>query len=170
MESGFFDRPILNSPYEYPARHWELDPQGQPTGRIVEAPRTVELITPRPRPKKHRAARAQSILHHDEGQGVPRPRSSTTRRRSSTVRRRVDQWRAIANPGNWGVTPERARLLQHWRHHDFPGLRPFVCQIEAAETAIRLTEVAPDERGPAGSWSTSRTPTGTPIRSRRGSR
>jgi type III restriction enzyme len=30
MTNPFFDRPILNSPYAYPARHWELDDQGQP--------------------------------------------------------------------------------------------------------------------------------------------
>src|SRR5207247_2860201 len=48
-------------------------------------------------------------------------------------------------PSSWGVTPETARLLQHWRHHESTGVRPFFCQIEAAETAIRLTEVAPNE-------------------------
>jgi len=30
VENGFFEHPILNSPYEYPARHWELDANGQP--------------------------------------------------------------------------------------------------------------------------------------------
>ena len=25
----FFDRPILNSPYDRPQRHWELDADGQ---------------------------------------------------------------------------------------------------------------------------------------------
>lgn len=25
MDNPFFNHPILNSPYEYPARHWELD-------------------------------------------------------------------------------------------------------------------------------------------------
>ena len=29
-----FTQPILNSPYEYPSRHWELDDTGQPTQRI----------------------------------------------------------------------------------------------------------------------------------------
>ncbi len=28
----FFSAPILNSPYEYPRYHWELDETGQPTG------------------------------------------------------------------------------------------------------------------------------------------
>jgi hypothetical protein len=35
MSNPFFDHPILNSPYEYPARHWELDETGQPTQRII---------------------------------------------------------------------------------------------------------------------------------------
>jgi type III restriction enzyme len=39
---------------------------------------------------------------------------------------------------------ETARLLQHWRHHQFSDVRPFFCQAEAMETAIRLTEVAPE--------------------------
>lgn len=55
----------------------------------------------------------------------------------------MDQWRALPNPSHWQVTPETARLLQHWRHHPFNNLRPFFCQIEAAETAIWLTEVLP---------------------------
>jgi type III restriction enzyme len=41
------------------------------------------------------------------------------------------------------VTPETARLLKHWRQHKFEGIRPFFCQVEAVETAIWLTEVAP---------------------------
>ncbi len=36
MPNPFFDHPILNSPYEYPRRHWELDEDGQPTQQIVE--------------------------------------------------------------------------------------------------------------------------------------
>jgi type III restriction enzyme len=46
------------------------------------------------------------------------------------------------------VTPETARLLEHWRHHPFSGVRPFFCQVEAVETVIWLTEVAPND--PAG--------------------
>jgi len=52
-------------------------------------------------------------------------------------------WRHLPSPSQWQVTPEPARLLQHWRHHKFSGVRPFFCQVEAAETAIWLTEVAP---------------------------
>jgi len=28
MENRFFEHPILNSPYEYPPRHWEMDASG----------------------------------------------------------------------------------------------------------------------------------------------
>ena len=35
MQNDFFDKPILNSPYEFPARHWELDKTGQPTQKIL---------------------------------------------------------------------------------------------------------------------------------------
>jgi type III restriction enzyme len=54
----------------------------------------------------------------------------------------VDQWRKLPSPNDWLVTPETARLLQHWRSHKFNDVRPFFCHIEAVETAIWLTEVA----------------------------
>src|SRR3989454_11316162 len=147
MDHGFFERPILNSPYEYPGRHWELDAEGQPTGQIIEDRRKAKFITPIPKPKKHKRRAGQERMVFDEGAGV----STAKQQYDPTpiideLRRRVDQWRAIGNPSSWGVTPETARLLEHWRHHEFSSSRPFFCQIEAAETAIWLTEVAPNER------------------------
>ena len=65
----FFEKPILNSPYEYPARHWELDASGQPTHRIIEKRRKVELITPIPLPKK-RKRKDQTDPVFDEGKGL----------------------------------------------------------------------------------------------------
>ncbi|XHO84307.1 DEAD/DEAH box helicase family protein (plasmid) [Azospirillum sp. A29] len=41
------------------------------------------------------------------------------------------------------MTLATQRLLEHWRDHRFAGPRPFFCQIEAVETIIWLTEVAP---------------------------
>ena len=35
MAATFFEQPILNSPYAYPDRHWELDDEGQPTNIIL---------------------------------------------------------------------------------------------------------------------------------------
>ena len=64
----------------------------------------------------------------------------------ASLRQRVDEWRLIPDPERWGVTPETARLLQHWRTHQFAEYQPFFCQIEAMETIIWLTEVASSNR------------------------
>jgi type III restriction enzyme len=144
MNDQFFERPILNSPYSYPARHWELDETGQPTQKIIETRRLAEFITPIPKPKKRKAGGEQSALLFDEGKGL-----TTAKQRYehtaiiNAVRAQVDAWRRLTNPSDWRVTPETARLLQHWRHHALPGIRPFFCQVEAVETVIWLTEVAP---------------------------
>ncbi|MEX2125967.1 MAG: DEAD/DEAH box helicase family protein [Woeseia sp.] len=141
--SAFFEHPILNSPYEYPQRHWELDASGQPTQKIIETRRRAEFITPIPKPKKRSGSTEQAALLFDEGRGL----STQAQQYDHTaiingVRQQVDQWRTLP-ASQWNVTPETARLLQHWRHHPFSGIRPFFCQIEAVETAIWLTEVAP---------------------------
>jgi type III restriction enzyme len=143
MTPTFFERPILNSPYDYPARHWELE-DGQPTNRIVDTRRRSELITPVPQPKRQRQRRAQREIVFDEGKGL----STEEQQYNPTpiineIRSHVDSWRNLVSPSDWLVTPETAQLLQHWRHHDFQSLRPFFCQVEAVETAIWLTEVAP---------------------------
>ena len=66
----------------------------------------------------------------------------------------------MPNPAQWLVTPETARLLKHWRKDEWQSVRPFFCQIEAVETAIWLTEVAP-KLGPRVSkvWAHLRAPT-----------
>ena len=43
MDNRFFENPIPNSPYTCPARHWELDADGQPTGTIIESGRRERL-------------------------------------------------------------------------------------------------------------------------------
>lgn len=144
MDNQFFERPVLNSPYEYPMQHWELDEHGQPTQKIIERRRIAEFITPIPKPRKRKKKAKQEEMIYDEGVGL----SNEQQQYDPTpiinaLRRQVDKWRAFPNPKDWRVTPETARLLQHWRHHPFNNIRPFFCQIEAVETAIWLTEVAP---------------------------
>jgi hypothetical protein len=39
VSDRFFEKPILNSPYECPELHWELDEQGQPTQDIKDGRR-----------------------------------------------------------------------------------------------------------------------------------
>ena len=139
MEYDFYENPILNSPYEYPSRHWELDGAGQPTARVVESRRTATFVAPVPPPRRGSAQMALDVDGASNG-GVQRyDRNADV----DAIRRRVDAWRLIPNPQDWGVTPETARLLRHWREHRFASYRPFFCQMEAAETAIWLAEVAP---------------------------
>ncbi len=142
----FFEQPILNSPYECPRRHWELDETGQPTQQIVESRRPAAFITPIPQPKKREGSSArQAALVFDE---AAQKLETAGQQYDLTaiingIRQQVDRWRDLPNPSQWQVTPETARLLQHWRHHRFSGIRPFFCQVEAVETAVWLTEVAP---------------------------
>jgi type III restriction enzyme len=145
MDNRFFEQPILNSPYHYPAKNWELDGEGQPTQRIIEKRRSAKFITPIPKPRKRKkTAHQQQQFVFDEGKGL----STKDQQYDPTpiindLRREIDLWRAIPNPNDWKVTPETARLLQHWRTHKFNSIRPFFCQVEAVETAIWLTEIAP---------------------------
>ena len=144
MDNQFYEQPVLNSPYEYPQRHWELDGDGQPTQRIIDARRRAEFITPIPKPRRRRVAAEQREFVLDEGRGLStEDQQYDPTSNINELRRHVDQWRSLPNPNDWQVTPETVRLLQHWRHHRFNDIRPFFCQIEAVETAIWLTEVAP---------------------------
>jgi hypothetical protein len=62
VSEAFFQSPILNSPYEEPARHWELDTNGQPTSVILPRRRPSALISPIPKPRK---VRGKSLLQPD---------------------------------------------------------------------------------------------------------
>lgn len=148
MTEQFFEKPILNSPYHYPTRHWELDVNGQPTNQVSNQRRTADFVSPVPKPKRHRQVANQLGFVFDSGFTENDEGSTTGQLYNPTqfinaVRHQVDRWRQLPNRDEWNVTPETARLLQHWRHHPFSALRPFFCQIEAVETAIWLTEVAP---------------------------
>ncbi len=143
MDHDFFKAPILNSPYEYPSQHWELDSSGQPTNQVVPKRRQVAFITPIPRPKKQKHVQPRMV--YDEAAaalGTSEQQYDLTAFIGG-VCQRVDRWRELPQPGLWRVTPETARLLRHWRSHRFSDVRPFFCQVEAVETVIWLTEVAP---------------------------
>ena len=144
MTNPFFERPVLNSPYAYPKRHWELDESGQPTQRIIQSRRPAEFITPIPKPKKQKGSKTQAEIIFNEGRDLSTEKQQYEHTAIiNAVRQQVDQWRKLQDPNQWLVTPETARLLRHWRHHRFTGIRPFFCQVEALETAIWLIEVAP---------------------------
>ncbi len=141
MSNPFFDRPILNSPYDAPSRHWEVDGGGQPTQQVIAQRRRAEFISPIPKPKK-RKEQQYLDLGGDEGVSSKEQQYATTET-ITRLRTLVSQWRELRQTSQWNVTPETARLLQHWRTHKFSGVRPFFCQVEAVETVIWLAEVAP---------------------------
>lgn len=149
MTNGFFEQPILNSPYEIPARHHALDDKGQPLNLPPKlGRRKSELISPVPASKTQKKRGKQEDLfaaEADEGQAY-------TLTIINEIRSHVSAWRELKNPADWGVTPVTQRLLQYWRDHNFETVRPFFCQVEAVETAIWLTEVAPKQRQHAKLW------------------
>ena len=146
---SFFEKPILNSPYESPTQHWELDGAGQPTEVINSSRRPSSFITPVPAPRKgSRRGKGgsddQLSMVLDTGDDLSDEKQQyNDSRYINDIRKFVEQWRHLPKERDWKVTPETARLLRHWRSRDFETIRPFFCQVEAVETAIWLTEVAP---------------------------
>jgi len=129
---GFVDSPIINSPFQKPQLHYELDGDGQPTGKkLAGASEESRYVVPVPAARR-RGPQQGALALEDK---------VTTNVLVNEIRIHVDQWRELP-PSQWGVTPETQRLLLHWRDDDRER-KLFFCQREAVETLIWLTEVAP---------------------------
>ena len=145
MAESFYEKPVLNSPYEEPRLHHRLDETGQPMdGPPVTGRRRSELISPVPQPRLRHQQGAQEQV--DLAFSYDEELSSADQAYNpfpiiNEIRSHVSDWRRLHNQQDWGVTPATARLLRHWRDYKFQGIRPFFCQIEAVETIIWLTEV-----------------------------
>src|SRR5947209_18523935 len=104
VENLFFEKPILNSPYEIPTRHWELDEKGQPTQKILESRRGVSFISPIPQPRNQGGRADQQAIIFDEGKGL-----STGKQQYdptpviNELRHHVALWRDLPNPEHWQV-------------------------------------------------------------------
>jgi type III restriction enzyme len=61
MTDDFFAQPILNSPYEHPGAHWELDEEGQPTNKRIESRRPSRLIVPVRKSKRRRRTEGHQV-------------------------------------------------------------------------------------------------------------
>ncbi|MEL6709369.1 MAG: DEAD/DEAH box helicase family protein [Pseudomonadota bacterium] len=147
LKHSFFEEPILNSPYAEPQRHHALDEEGQPTELPpVQGRRPSALLSPVPKPRKRKSRKSDEDqqdlkLYADDGLSSEEQEYNPTPI-INDIRTQLKTWRSITNPADWGVSPATARLLQHWRSHEYQGIRPFFCQVEAVETIIWLTEVA----------------------------
>jgi len=125
------ENPIINSPYRAPDQYFAFDINGI-TDEIVEGRRPSSYFVPVPRPRK----RGQQMeLGFAELTGDQIRLNDFV----NQVRDRVELWRKQGRPQ---VTYTTRRLLEYWTgpERDNPIL---FCQLEAAETAIYLAEVAP---------------------------
>ena len=140
---GFYDQPILNSPYAKPTCFHPLDEHGQPLDLPpVPGRRPSKFVVAVPKSRR-RGSGAQATLDletYDDNSLI------------NEIRGHVDAWRDLPGTSEWGVTPTTQALLEHWRHHEFANQIPFFCQIEAVETLIWLTEVARGRRQYAHLW------------------
>ena len=140
----FYERPILNSPYVRPSQHWELDDSGRPTNRIANSRRRFSFITPIPQPNQRAGIQDELDIDATAERFAIDDQQYDLTEFIESIRDAVGRWRTLPD-AHWRVTPETARLLKHWRGRasSTDGFRPFFCQVEAVETAIWLTEVAP---------------------------
>lgn len=111
---SFFEKPILNSPYLMPVRHWEMDDEGRPTDRVIESRRRSELISAMPQAKSKKSGGTQSEMELSakglEGLGV----EFNVTEFVNEIRHEVDAWRRLPNASQWQVSPVSQRLLTHW--------------------------------------------------------
>lgn len=124
--------PILNNPYDEPARHWRYGKDGRPFEVEGRRPASYFFKT------KMTGSAQQSLLAEEGVDDLP-----------LVNRLRVDvmEWRESGYRGASAVTKD---LLSHWMRRD--SVRPlFFCQREAVETAIYLLELAiPGRLGSTG--------------------
>lgn len=125
--------PVINTPYEEPRHHWELDAHGRAAeGRPPKVGRRPPHgILPVPKPKKV-----------EPGQGVLEMSPDDINETVEEVRVHLRNWRSDRWEGATGVT---RRLLAYWTR-DNRHIRPFFAQMEAVETVIWLTETAQGRR------------------------
>src|SRR5688572_19006475 len=97
--------PILNSPFDPPASHFELGPKG-PTGVINEGRRPSESFIPVPASRKRQKDGDQQALDFDVT-GERRERNDLI----NEIRFQVERWRATHYAG---ATAYTRKLLLHW--------------------------------------------------------
>src|ERR1700722_6470802 len=119
--------PILNSPYDEPAEHWNIEEGASPERRPGRRPAGYFYRDPKAPP---------SDSEHD-ARGTWQELKLV-----NLIRERVQQWR---NQGYPGITRTTLDLLSYWRRAGRQH-RLFFAQVEAAEAIIFLNEARADFR------------------------
>ncbi len=120
--------PILNTPYEVTKHHWQLNEENRAMPIRVRGRRPSVAILPVP--EEHDPDREQTALDL----------SKNLNEKVNQIRIEVGKWRESGRYD--GATDASKRLLKHWKRED-RSPRLFFAQIEALETIIWLSEVAP---------------------------
>lgn len=131
MQQVVIENPVLNSPFDEPKRHFRFTEDGI-TDEVVEERRISQYFVPIPRAKK----KSPKQLSFETEWTADRVEENKDINR---IRERVAIWR---KGGYVGITKTTERLLEYWKREGREH-RLFFCQIEALETAIWITEVAP---------------------------
>ncbi|HJW75383.1 MAG TPA: DEAD/DEAH box helicase family protein [Thermoleophilia bacterium] len=130
MHDVVIENPVINSAFAEPSRYFKFTDDGI-TNEIVDGRRPSAYFVPVPPPKK----KGQQLeLGTEWTKDRLKPNDEI-----NEIRAAVGQWRQRDYPG---VTHITRRLLDYWQRPD-RDRRLFFCQLEAAETAIFLTEYAP---------------------------
>lgn len=141
--------PIINSPYQEPARYWHIEEAKQPQLRDGRRAASYFLRVPEGAARGKKSA-GQGEIFDDDLKG-----NEYLLDLANLLRQRVQEWRDRQYQGATRITRE---LIDLWRATD--RAQPlFFAQIEAAETAIFLVEgpadllqgvdIPSDEPGPA---------------------
>jgi type III restriction enzyme len=126
------ENPVINSPYEAPARHFRFD-EGGITNEIEPGRRSSAYFVPIPQARSHAGGNGQMTL--DSELQIEQFQQNPL---INQIRDAVGKWRL---GGYLGATATTKRLLDHWTH-PARDKKLFFCQIEALETVIYLTEAA----------------------------
>ena len=120
--------PIINSPYEPPLHHWELDGHGRATATLLDGRRPSGPYrgVPLPAGSPERADRSDENLE---------PYAQI-----NAIRDHVAAWR---RGGYEGISRISRSLLEHWSKGAKGERRPFFCQIDAIETLVWVCEALP---------------------------
>jgi type III restriction enzyme len=124
------ENPILNSPFEEPARHFRYE-GNRITGEVADGRRESSYFIPVAAPKK--ATKSQNL--YDDLLAAEKKAENDHINR---IRREVKLWRDRGRPD---VTAVTRGLFDHWTRPDRER-RLFFCQVEALETLVFVTEVA----------------------------
>lgn len=129
-------RPILNTPYESPEFHWELEEQTFRARNVVmEGRRPSGAYLPVPKAGDGTLLGASTSINVEPHATI------------NELRECVAEWRKEGWPGATHVTRE---LLDYWSGSEIVTMRPFFCQVEAMETVVWLHEAG--RRADHGHW------------------